>query len=77
MAMDEPGEVAPSKGRLLMGDGIEGDRRLGDDPLAIGSRNRMMLVEPFSREALGQSACGRRTDLVLGFEVDAWASRLR
>src|SRR5262249_46546161 len=67
--------VALREGRLLMCDSIQGDRRIGDDPLAIAPRDLAMHLGavgfgPFALDAPSLDTFGGRTDLVLRLQRD-------
>src|SRR3546814_3754579 len=71
MPVNEHREVAIGKRRLVMGNGVERDRRVGEYLFAIPPRNIQMLLGAIDFEPLlNHPRCGG-TDLVLGFEVDA------
>ena len=44
MAVKKHRQIAAGEGRLALGDGVQGDARIGDDPLAIGSRDLVVAL---------------------------------
>ena len=45
MPVNEGGKIAPGEGRLLVGDRIQRQRRVGDDPLTIALGNRAVFLD--------------------------------
>src|SRR3546814_19241136 len=63
-------QVAPRERRLLPGDRIERDLRIGDDLLAILARDPGMVLDPLGLKPLFGHPRRRRPDLVLRLQVD-------
>ena len=64
-------QVARRECRLLVCDGIERDVRIGDDLLAVRSRDIGMLGQPLRRQPFACHARGSSADLRLRLQVDA------
>ena len=68
--------VAPREGRLLMGDRVQPERRIGDDPRAIAARDLAVHLgavglELFAFDAPNLDTFGGRADLALRLQRDA------
>ncbi len=64
-------KVTRGERRLLMRNGAERDVWIGDDLLAVRSRDIDMLGQPLGRQPFARHARGRSADLRLRFQVDA------
>ena len=76
MPMRELRHVAPREGRLLLRDGVQCDRRIGDDPRTIAARDLAVHLgavglEPFAFDASILDAFGGRADLALRLQRNA------
>jgi hypothetical protein len=56
MPVRELRHVALREGRLLMRDGLQGDRRIGDDPHPIAARNLAVHLGPVGLDPLAPDA---------------------
>jgi hypothetical protein len=70
------GHVALREGRLLVRDGVQGDRRIGDDPFAVAARDLAVQFgavgfESFALNAPNLDTFGGCTDLALRLQGDA------
>ena len=70
VAVNELGKVAGRECRLPAGDRIERQRRIGEQLLAVGASDGMMLDQSLASPALLGHVRSRRTNLVLRLKVD-------
>jgi hypothetical protein len=62
----KPRHVAPREGRLLMRDGVQCDRKIGDDPRAVVTRDLAVQFRPVcGLDAFALDALCSRADLAL------------
>ena len=76
MPVRELRHVALREGRLLLGDGVQPEGGIGDDPRAIAARDLAVHLgaiglEPFAFDATNLDALGGRADLALRLQRDA------
>jgi len=71
MAVNEGRKVALRERRLLVGDGIQCQCRIGDDPFAIALGNRAVFFDPLGFQPASANTRGSGTDLVLRFQRNA------
>ena len=71
MPKRELSKVAQRERRLAMGDGIQGNRRIGNDLVTILARDPHMIVGTFGVLTVHGASRPRRADLVLRFKRDA------
>jgi hypothetical protein len=69
--MREGGHIPAGEGRLLPGDRVEREARVGDDPRAVLARDGPVHLGAVRLAALAQDALRRRADLVLRLQRDA------
>lgn len=72
--VNEHGQIAGGEGRLLPRDRVQGDRRIGDNPLAILPRDPNMILGPLCTFVTPKPPRSRRPDLVLRLKGDPCAS---
>jgi hypothetical protein len=69
--VDEAGKITVGERGLLMGDRIERDGRIGNDPRAVPRRDRAVLLDAFCFKPAPFHARGGGPDLVLWLKANA------